>query len=153
MFTPKRRRVAIVDAGGPTMTKQSFKDECDINNILSQYRRTGVLTHIRANASAGVYTDLPSEVDYQAALHTVMAAADAFDSLPAKVRARFNNDPEQFLAAFRDPDLEDELLKLGLLKPKASDQAPGADPSPRQEASGAAPGADSPAPSAKKSGA
>ena len=59
-------------------TKQSFKDECDINNILSKYQKTGIVNHI--NQSEGQYGDFTSEQDYQKALNTVIQAQDMFSS-------------------------------------------------------------------------
>lgn len=35
--------------------------------------------------------------DYQTALNQVIEAEEAFDALPAKVRARFDNQPVDFL--------------------------------------------------------
>lgn len=111
---PNRRRVAL-DCGDEQMTKQSHKDECDIHNILAQYQRTGIMTHI--NERQATYEDLPDQVDYQQALHTVMAAEAAFAELPSKVRDHFDNDPARFLAAFGDPTAADKLREFGLLNP------------------------------------
>lgn len=98
----------------PSMTKQSFKDECDINNILKQYKVTGMFAHINSKAAQGVYADLPDPLDFQASLEVVRAANDAFASLPSKVRDRFQNNPEAFLAFCTNPANADELVELGL---------------------------------------
>ena len=29
-----------------SLTKQSFKDECDINNIMNKWVKNGILTHV-----------------------------------------------------------------------------------------------------------
>ena len=34
--------------GGPSRTKQAFKEECDVNNILRKYEKTGLITHVAA---------------------------------------------------------------------------------------------------------
>lgn len=107
----------------PARTKQSFKAECDINTILKQYRVTGQIQHISAQAAKGAYRDLPDDVDFQSALNTVIRAEEAFASLPSKTRDRFNNDPELFLAFMADPSNQDEIIKMGL----ATDNRP---PSP-----------------------
>ena len=39
----------------PSATKQEFKAECDVNNILKQYKATGMIRHVAAQA--GVYQD------------------------------------------------------------------------------------------------
>lgn len=97
----------------PSRTKQSFVAECDINNIIKQFRSTGVVNHISANAAKGRYLDLPDELDFQTSLNTVLAAEQAFASLPSKIRTRFENDPRQFLEFLTDPANAEELVALG----------------------------------------
>lgn len=108
----------------PSRTKQSFLAECDINNILKQFKATGIVTHINAQRAQGRYEDLPASTDFQEALNTVMAAEAAFASLPSLVRERFGNDPERFLAFVGDPKNADELVKLGLTKPVPAKPGP-----------------------------
>jgi len=107
-----------------TRVKQSFKDECDINNILRQYSNTGMVTHIRNEQPR--YADLPDDVDFQTAMNTVIQAESAFASLPSKVRNRFHNDPAEFLAFMADPKNEAEMIALGLAN------APPAEPGPQK---------------------
>lgn len=114
-YTPHER--VITEVGDESMADQSFKDECDINNILKQYQLTGLISHI--NKHKGEYVDLPDDLDYQNSINTVLIAQDAFATLPSKVRDEFRNDPLHFLAAFSDPSRRGYLEELGLL-PKAS---------------------------------
>lgn len=113
----------------PDRTKQAFKDECDINNILKQYKATGQLTHVRSHAQQGKYDNLPDEVDFQTSLNTVIAAERAFSSLPSKLRNRFHNDPVEFLEFMSDPANQDEAIELGL----ATDARPKETPPQRVE--------------------
>lgn len=111
----------------PSMTKQSFVEECDINNILREYSASGQLRHISARAEQGMYADLPDQADFQTALNIVLEGQTAFASLPSKVRNRFNNDPAQFLEFMADPANQDEAIRLGLAtdnRPPASPPAP-----------------------------
>lgn len=101
----------------PSMTKQEFVGECDVNNVIKQYKAHGMLTHVNAKAAQGAYQDLPDSVDFQESLHTIMVAENAFMSLPAKIRDRFGQDPAEFLAFLSNPENEDEARKLGILKP------------------------------------
>lgn len=103
----------------PSMTKQAHREECDINNILKQYRQTGVIKHINAKAAQGSYQDLPDPVDFQEALNMVLRSEDSFATLPALVRDRFSNNPEQFLEFLADPANRLEAEKLGLIRPPA----------------------------------
>jgi phage internal scaffolding protein len=113
VYTPERR------------VKQSFVDECDINNILKQYSATGQLKHIAGNAAQGAYMDLPDDVDYQVSQNVIIEANRAFASLPAKTRDRFGNDPGEFLAFMADPANQDEAIKLGLATRKVEAPEPG----------------------------
>ena len=96
----------------PSRTKQSFRDECDINNILRQFNVTGQLP---AGSVQPQYGDFSGITDYQSALNAVMAAQDSFLQLPAKVRARFDNDPALFVEFASDEANRDEMKALGLL--------------------------------------
>lgn len=98
---------------GPSMTKQSHKAECDINNILKQYQKTGILQHITQQQP--IYTDLPDNTDYQQSLEILQKADDTFSTLPSVVRAHFHNDPGEFLAAFHDPSQRSQLEEWGLI--------------------------------------
>ncbi|UDN67609.1 internal scaffolding protein [robinz microvirus RP_74] len=100
----------------PSLTKQEFQRECDINNIIKQYSTTGMLRHVSARASQGMYADLPDGVDFQESLHTVEAGRKAFMSLPSKTRARFSNDPGEFLAFCADAANLEEMKELGLVQ-------------------------------------
>jgi phage internal scaffolding protein len=96
----------------PSRTKQSFRDECDINNILRQFNVTGQLP---VGSVQPQYGDFSGITDYQSALNAVMAAQDSFLALPAKVRARFDNDPALFVEFASDEANKDEMKALGLL--------------------------------------
>lgn len=138
MFYRKHKRVTL-DCGDVLVTKQAHKDECDINRILRQYQRTGIITHVQSARPS--YTDLPSDVDFQASMHVLMQAEEAFSNLPARVRAHFDNDPGRFLAAFSDEKQADQLREFGLLKPLS--------PSPTLSSDPAAPPSDAAPPASK----
>lgn len=97
---------------GPSETKQAFKNECDINFLLRNYNKTGLISHV--NKHQGQYTDLPENIDYHTALTAVINAQATFDSLPSKLRKRFFNSPHSFLEFVSNPDNHDEMIKLGL---------------------------------------
>ena len=64
--------------------------------------------------------DLPDDLDFQASLEIVRQAQEAFATLPSGTRARFENDPQNFLAFLSDPANQDEAIKLGF----ATDRRP-----------------------------
>jgi phage internal scaffolding protein len=114
----------------PSLTKQSFRDECDINNILRQFNVTGQLP---AGSVQPQYGDFSGITDYQSALNAVMAAQDSFLQLPAKVRAKFDNDPALFVDFASNEANRDEMKALGLLH---EETAPAVVMSPSEPVSG-----------------
>nr|WAE43905.1 MAG: internal scaffolding protein [Microviridae sp.] len=110
------KRVQLI-CNDPSRTHQSFSAECNINNIIKKYKKSGVLTHVTSQvASYGDYSAVP---DFHEAMNIVAKAQQDFDLLPALVRKRFANDPAQFLDAVGNPDNFDEMKELGLLNSDA----------------------------------
>lgn len=101
----------------PTRTKQSFKDETDINVLV---KRFGVTTTAQMRGlKVPSYGDFGEKVfDFQSAMNAVVDAQRAFDTLPADVRKRFGHDPQEFIAFFNDPANVEEGRKLGLVLPE-----------------------------------
>lgn len=121
-YVPTRRRVSV-DCGTHLITKQEFKEESDINYILNQYKKTGIINNIMKQQP--IYTDLPDELDYQHSMNITMQASDAFQTLPAVVRRYFDNDPLQLVAAVHNPDMRATLEELGVLEGPLNPQPPG----------------------------
>jgi len=99
---------------GEDMTKQSFKDECDINVIMKRYAATGILEHVREAAPR--YLDATT-YDYQAAMNLVAEANSLFAGMPSELRERFGNDPAKLLDFVHDPKNAQESVSLGFLDP------------------------------------
>lgn len=100
----------------PSLVKQSFKDECDINSIMKKWEKSGVISH--AKEAEGLYGDFSDVKDYQSALDAVIHAQELFDGFPAELRARFQNDPAQFLDFVDNPSNMEEMISLGLAERK-----------------------------------
>lgn len=98
----------------PSLTQQHFKDDADINVILDRF---GQGHEIPKNYRSPQYGDFEGVDDYQTALNAVREAAEAFLELPALVRERFGNDPQQLIDFVGDDKNRDEAVKLGLLEP------------------------------------
>lgn len=98
-----------VDGAG--RTKQSMKEECDINTIMARYVRTGTVAHV---AKYGGSYGFASAQSFQDAINVVKKAEQMFSELPAKVRARFRNQPAEFLAFVQDEKNTAEAVELGL---------------------------------------
>lgn len=103
----------------PSLTKQSFRDECDINRIMQRFKKLCSSDYLQNfnNVIGGSYGDFSDVGDYRSALDQVMRAQGLFDALPAIVRKRFDNDPAFFLDFVSNPDNLEEMRSLGLVKP------------------------------------
>lgn len=103
----------------PSMTKQAFKKECDINFIVSQYERTGEFPYV--NPAEQAFGDVTG-LEFRQMVDTVNAANAAFAALPAEVRNRFGNDARQFVEFCSSKDNAEDLYKLGLaVRPSVED--------------------------------
>lgn len=96
----------------PSMTQQSFKEECDINEIVRRFGLTGQLPE---NFKAPVSGDFTGITDFQSAMNAVIEAQDQFDSLPAVIRAEFKNDPQSLMSFVADDANRDRAIELGLI--------------------------------------
>jgi phage internal scaffolding protein len=92
------------------ITEQHHSDECNVNNILATYMKTGLMPSIDPNAQ---YGDL-SDFDYQSMQNQIANANSLFEQLPENVRYRFGNEPFRFLNFVQDEKNYDELVKMGL---------------------------------------
>lgn len=134
-YTPRARRGIIFAAQG--RTKQEFARECDINNIMSRYLKTGIIDHVRD--SAPQFLDATG-LEFQSAMELVAQAESLFEELPSSIRNRFENDPRQLLEFVHDPANVAESVAMGFLDPAKlppSNEAPKALPSASQPAVGA----------------
>jgi phage internal scaffolding protein len=114
------------DCVGESRTQQSFKDQCDVNNILKRFEDTGLAEHVKEHG--GVYDDFVSmPADYHEAMSSVVKAQQMFEELPAKLRKRFGNDPGDFLK-FVDTADDAAMREVGLLPPVVPPDPPKADP-------------------------
>mgnify|MGYP000615719347 CR=1 FL=1 len=98
---------------GKSMTRQSEKESTDINNIVARFERGEVVSHF--NKHGGSYGEV-SGLDFHSAMNTIVKAQNMFDDLPASVRTRFGNDPQQFLDFVQDAKNIPEMQKMGLAK-------------------------------------
>lgn len=98
------------------LTKQAPSKSCDINYIVAQYQKTGVLP-INIRPRVPVYADVSEFADYHTAMNLICKANDMFAALPVLVRERFDNDPGKMVAFLEDARNLDEARKLGLVEP------------------------------------
>lgn len=95
----------------PGMTDPSGAADCDINNIVATYHKTGILPGIDSEHLFADVSDAPS---YQDAMGIVVQAQNQFMALDAKTRKYFDNDISTFLDFVDNPANGPELVRLGL---------------------------------------
>jgi len=100
---------------GESMAIQSQRDEADINTIVKNFGVTGQLPQ---GIRMPTYGDFYGANDYQSALAAIAEADASFMAMPANVRERFGNDPQQFLEFCADYGNIEEMRKLGLAVPE-----------------------------------
>lgn len=108
--------------GDEMVTKQCFKDECDINLIMKNADQSGFLSHLIP--SEPLYMDVSSIGQYKESLDFIKSTDEAFMDLSAHLRLRFDNDAGKFLDFVSDPSNEKEMIELGILDPHHELKAP-----------------------------
>jgi len=116
-----KKRVSIRFPEDSPYTKQSHRDECDVNKIMARYLATGEIPNI--NEAAPQYLDATG-FDYQEAMEYIAGAKSLFGELPAIVRERFKNDPGLFLDFVQDEKNAPEMREMGLMSPLPPEVSP-----------------------------
>lgn len=118
----KRKRVQKFFSK-PSLTRQEFKDECDLSLIVKRFCRTPDGQRALQDAMGFVeglnFEDVTNVPDFRTARDLVIQANDRFMQLPAAVRKRFDNDPASFLDFATNPDNLGEMRAMGLANPEA----------------------------------
>ena len=129
-YSPRERK-GLSFKGTRSRTKQSFAKEADINNIMAQYVKTGLMPQGHVKPS---YGDFSSGDDFRSVMDRILIAEAEFGRLPSDIRKRFLNDPAELLNFLSDPNNEEEAITLGLIPGKADADSPAAIASPPAEA-------------------
>lgn len=96
----------------PSLTRQEFAAECDINTIMDRYEKTGSISHVNRNLP--MYMDVTALPDLRGSLELFRDASLAFAALPAKVRKEFDNDATKFVDYAQDPQNLAQMREWGL---------------------------------------
>jgi len=96
----------------PSLAQQHMKDECDINVIVERFGVTGQLPVAPLEPT---YGDFSGVSDYHSAMNAIRASEEAFMALPAKIRAKFDHDPNALLEFLQNETNRDEAIELGLI--------------------------------------
>lgn len=101
----------------PTMTKQEFKTECDINVIMDRYQVMGTplidpMTMRSGEPMFGDFSEIPNLQDAQ---NKLIEAENMFMQLPSKIRQKFDNNPIEFVNYCQKQENVGEMRELGIL--------------------------------------
>lgn len=99
----------------PSLAQQHMKDECDINVLVERFGVTGSMPVAPIEPS---YGDFSGVSDYHTAMNKIKAAEEAFMALPAKIRAKFDHDPNALLNYLQNEENRDEAIQIGLIDGK-----------------------------------
>lgn len=128
-------RIGATVNNEPSMTRQADAAECDINNIMKRYEKTGILPPY---TSPGFFADVSDMGDFHAVMDTVAKTRAIFEQFPAEFRASFGNDVAEFVNWATDPANAGELKSLIDEAPKAPVvPAPAVEPAPGGAPAGA----------------
>lgn len=87
-----------------------------------------------------MYGDFSGVVDYHSAVQAIKIAEERFMMLPAQIRKRFRNDPQELLAFLADDTNRQEAVEMGLIEQREAPSSPeggqtGESPTPSTPAS------------------
>lgn len=106
----------------PSLTRQEFKQDCDLGSTLRRFGRTVdgrfALRNAQGFAEGLEFGDVSHITDFRSAQDAIAQGKAAFDRLPATLRRRFDNDPAYFLDFVTNPENLPECRALGLAKPE-----------------------------------
>lgn len=118
---PYRKDIVYTD-DQPSLTRQEFSAECDINQIMKNFEATGIMPQ---PGREPIYWDADAvPANLQDAMHAMLYANQLFMQLPAIVRKEFDNDATKFVDYASDPSNLGKLEEWGLTAPKIAQGAP-----------------------------
>ena len=109
---PPRKHLRVASV---SMTEQSHARDCDINRLVSQYQRSGVLGDPSTYRDM-VYGNFSEIGSYHEQMQVMKDAKEKFDALPSNIRDAFGNDPGRLIDAVLDPSQKEKLQALGVFK-------------------------------------
>jgi phage internal scaffolding protein len=98
----------------PSKTDQSSKEYCDINTIMAQYQRTGMLPHFKEKTPQ--YVDLSKIPNFIEAFDKVAEANQLFYELPSEIRNLMHHDPRNLEAFISDEKNHEVLEAFGMVE-------------------------------------
>lgn len=99
---------------GVSITRASFRDECNINSIMAKALKGG---HVPINPKSALFGDVSNMGTYHEMNMRLQEIQDEFNrNVPAEIRLKFGNDSGRFADWLQNPENKDEAIRLGLLE-------------------------------------
>lgn len=118
-------RIQAKEFKSPSLTKQSFKEECSIAYMVEKF---GIKEVPKPMEHFAFFGDATAVTDLAEATAFVKSAEDQFDALPAGIREYFDNDPVLLVEFMQDPENREEGIELGIIKPSDAERQMAAAP-------------------------
>lgn len=132
------RGETFVDPKLPSLTRQEFAEECDINALMKRYEGHAIGGPGNLAPAEPMYVDfaeLPQ--DLLGYMNFMEDAQRSFMTLPAHVRRDFDNNAYEFVAFASDPGNLEQMRSWGLAPPAKAPPLPREGvPQPPPEGSG-----------------
>lgn len=117
----------VYNTEGPSLTRQEFAEECDVNALMKRYE-----AHVIGGPGNLQSMGPPMYADFATMPRTLLEYMDfmnmaeaQFMSLPAVVRREFDNDAKMFVDFASDPENLEQMRTWGLAPPKPVDPPAG----------------------------
>lgn len=108
-----RKKHVVTKNNEPSKTNQSFKDQCDINTIVSKFMKTGEFNHLAKRQ--GFYADVSQFPDLLGAHLIIKESEASFARLPAELRKEFGNNPLEMIEWLQNPENKQKAEEMGLI--------------------------------------
>jgi len=99
-----------------SLAQQQFKEDSDINVIVARFGISGIMPENFGMPASSDFTD--AITNYHDAMNMVRMADEEFQSLPAYLRERFRNDPQNLMDFVENPANLAEARELKLARPE-----------------------------------
>jgi len=107
--------VELDQSGETSLTQQQFRDECDINVVLQQYNVQELVSADTVDLRDMAFGNFAAWDSYEDVEASLVLAQEAFATLPASTRARFDNDLATCVAWLDDPQNYAEATDMGII--------------------------------------
>ena len=118
-MTDKRRKPHALYCDDESLTQQQFEHESNISNIMKKYRETGFYVDPQDCVRKPLFGDFTNSMEFLQAQLAIANVKAHFETLPAHLRALFQNNPALYLDYMGSTDeaTVKESIELGL-RPK-----------------------------------